>query len=98
MAKNKTASKDETSLRDDERIITCEELLERIPLDRSTLWRMAREGRFPKPIQLTPSRIGWRWTAVLAWLADREANPVEARAYFRKGKTATAVSTEPVSR
>jgi prophage regulatory protein len=73
----------------DERILTTEELLERVPLNRSTLWRMAREGRFPKPIQLTPARIGWRWSAVLSWLKDREDNPVEARAYFRRsGKAA----------
>jgi prophage regulatory protein len=76
----------EAALEASERILPTEELLERVPLDRSTLWRMAREGRFPKPIQLTPSRIGWRWTSVLAWLADREANPVEARSYFRQSK------------
>jgi prophage regulatory protein len=85
VAKNKTTPRDATPLRDDERIVTCAELLERIPLDRSTLWRMAREGRFPRPIQLTPARIGWRWTAVLAWLAERETNPIEARAYFPRG-------------
>lgn len=71
-----------------ERIVTAEELLERIPLDRSTIWRMCRDGRFPAPIQLTPSRIGWRWSAVLAWLDDREANPVEARLYYRRKKSA----------
>jgi prophage regulatory protein len=66
----------------DERIIETSELTRRIPLDRATLWRMSREGRFPKPIQLTRSRIGWRWSAILAWLAEREANPTEARQYF----------------
>ena len=74
-----------------ERILSVEELLERIPLDRSTLWRMARDGRFPRPLQLTPSRIGWRWTSILEWLADREENPVEARLYFgRKSKSERA--------
>jgi prophage regulatory protein len=81
MKKNKTkhATTNDTA---DERILETSELLERVPLDRSTIWRMVQEGRFPKPIQLTRSRIGWRWSAVLAWLAEREANPVEARPYF----------------
>lgn len=71
----------------DERVLTTEELLKRVPLDRSTIWRMSREGRFPKPIQLTPGRIGWRWSAVLAWLKDREENPEKARTYFNRAGT-----------
>jgi len=74
----------------DDRVLTTRELLEKIPLDRSTLWKMSREGRFPKPIQLTRSRIGWRWSAVRLWLAEREANPLAARRYFGR-RTATPV-------
>jgi len=65
----------------DERVLTTSELLDKIPLDRSTVWRMASEGRFPKPVQLTTSRIGWRWTAVLRWLSEREADPITPRRY-----------------
>ena len=65
-----------------DRVLTTRELLEKIPLDRSTLWRMSREGRFIKPIHLTRSRIGWRWSSVLAWLSEREAHPVARRQYF----------------
>lgn len=57
-----------------------------IPLDRSTIWRMVRAGDFPKPIQLTASRIGWRWSAIQHWLDAREANPPKPRAYFGRGK------------
>ena len=74
----------------DDRILDPKELLERIPLDRSTVWRMVQEGRFPAPIRLTPFRIGWRWSAVLAWLNDREQHPVQARSYFgREGEPPT---------
>jgi predicted DNA-binding transcriptional regulator AlpA len=66
---------------DDDRIITSRELLERIPLNRSTIGAV-REGRFPPPIQLTASRIGWRWSCVLAWIAARERHPVPSRPYF----------------
>ena len=68
-----------------ERIITANQLLERIPLNRSTIWKMCREGRFPRPIQLSPARIGWRWTAVLAWLQEREENPLAAHVNFPPG-------------
>jgi prophage regulatory protein len=70
----------------DERILDPSELLERIPLDRSTIYRMVQEGRFPAPIQLTPSRIGWKWSAVLRWISEREKHPVESRQYFGRNK------------
>ena len=66
----------------EERILTTAELVERVPLRRETIWRMVREGRFVKPIRLTRSRIGWRWSAVLAWLAERENAPLDRREYF----------------
>jgi prophage regulatory protein len=71
----------------DDRVITTQELLRLVPLDRSTIWRLSRDGQFPKPIQLTASRIGWRLSAVRAWLADREHQPIRARRY---GRAATA--------
>lgn len=72
----------------DDHIYTTAQVLERIPVNRATLWRMSREGRFPKPIQLTPARIGWRRSAVLAWLEDRERRPIEPRRYFGRDKEA----------
>ena len=71
---------------DDDRILTTKQLLERIPLDYSTIWRMSKQGRFPRPLQLTRSRIGWRLSAVLAWLAERETDPIESRQYFGTDK------------
>jgi prophage regulatory protein len=71
----------------DDRIIDPKELLERIPLDRSTIYRMVQEGRFPAPIQLTTCRIGWRLSSVLQWISEREANPVQARSFFGREKT-----------
>ncbi len=82
----------------DERLLTSKELLQRVPLNRATIWRMVQEGRFPPPIQITANRIVWRWSAVLSWLADRESNPVEPRAYFGRAKAGAAVSVEPASR
>jgi prophage regulatory protein len=65
-------------------VLTTAQLLERVPLRRQTIWRMVQEGRFPPPIRLTASRLGWRWSTVLAWLSEREKRPVKRRQYFPK--------------
>ena len=59
-------------------ILSSRELLKLIPLSRATIWKMCREGRFPKPIQLSASRIGWQYTDVLAWIDERKRNPIAA--------------------
>jgi len=66
----------------DDVILTTREVLACIPVDRSTLWAMCRQGRFPRPIQLTRSRIGWRQSKVRAWIKERETDPIVARDYF----------------
>ena len=68
---------------EDERIITTAELAAMVPLDRSTIYRMVRAGHFPAPIQLTPARVGWRLSAINAWLVAREKHPPRRRNYFR---------------
>ena len=40
-------------------------------VSRRTVERMVREGKFPKPVQLAPNRVGWQVEVVTAWLADR---------------------------
>ena len=39
-------------------------------VSRRTVERMVREGKFPKPVQLAPNRVGWQVDVVTAWLAD----------------------------
>ena len=72
----------------DDRVPTTAQLLERLPISRVQLWRMAREGRFPAPVRLTSARIGWRWSAILAWLRERERHPLDRRPYFPSDKDA----------
>ena len=40
-------------------------------LSRRTVERMVREGKFPKPIQLSDNRVGWDVEVVRAWLDER---------------------------
>lgn len=47
------------------------EVQDAIGVSRRTIERMVREGRFPRPAQLAPNRVGWQVEAVTAWLAER---------------------------
>jgi predicted DNA-binding transcriptional regulator AlpA len=57
-----------------DRLITLDELLTPVPVDRSTLWRMRRAGRFPHPVDWgMQRRLAWRASDIAAWLHSREA-------------------------
>jgi prophage regulatory protein len=71
---------------EDDRLILEADVRARIPLHRSTLWRMVQEERFPAPVRIAANRKAWRLSAVLAWIADKERNPIERRAYFGKSR------------
>ena len=40
-------------------------------LSRSTRWRLERSGDFPKKRRISPNRIAWLESEVLAWIAAR---------------------------
>ena len=42
-----------------------------LPFSASTLWRMVRENRFPKPIKLSRGVTCWRVVDVRQWLAQQ---------------------------
>ena len=56
-----------------DRIVGENECGELTDLSRTSRWRLMRQGQFPKKIRLSPNRTGWRLSAVLDWLAKREA-------------------------
>lgn len=37
-------------------------------LSRSTRWRMIKEGKFPAPVPLSRSAVGWLRSEVLKWI------------------------------
>lgn len=43
-------------------------------VSRPTLWRMWRKGHFPKPISISPGRVGWLKSEIDAWKASRVAS------------------------
>ena len=64
------------------------ELLRRLPYSGTTLWRQCRRGNFPRPVKISPGRVGWEKEeadrAIAALVAgagmDQEAEASDARA------------------
>ena len=42
-----------------------------IKLSRTTLWRLERDGVFPRRLQLSPGRVGWLESEIDRYIADR---------------------------
>ena len=59
-----------------ERIVSAKELRNLIPYSRQHILRLENSGKFPRRIRLGPGptgRIGWRLSAIMKWIDDREA-------------------------
>jgi prophage regulatory protein len=48
------------------------QILDRLPIARSTLQNWEREGRFPRSVQIGPNRKAWYADEVVAWQKQRE--------------------------
>ena len=53
-----------------DRILRLKAVLERTGLSRSTMYRKIQNGSFPKHIQISDRCIGWRQSAVDAWMSN----------------------------
>lgn len=52
-----------------------------IELGRVALWRMEREGKFPKRVNISANRIGWVQSEIEAWIkAKADAREADAKA------------------
>jgi prophage regulatory protein len=54
-------------------IIGSAELMRRIPFSGVHIWRLERQGRFPKRIKLGSHRVGWALDEVVAWIEARKS-------------------------
>lgn len=50
----------------EERLLRLKQVLERVPVSKSTWWAGCASGRFPKPIHLGPRVTCWRESEILA--------------------------------
>ena len=63
----------EKNLADRQRIIRKPELLNMIGLSDASVWRMEKEGTFPKRLRLGGNSCGWLESEITGWLAERAA-------------------------
>ena len=73
------------------RMLNEKQVLEIIPVSRTTLFRLEKAGRFPKSTYISPNRRVWFEDEIIAWQsAVDEFNPNRAR-----GKGRRSVSPNP---
>ena len=53
------------------RVLRLREVLERVGLSKSTLWRLIKARQFPRPINLGPRAVGWIEEEVDEWISSR---------------------------
>ena len=59
---------------DQQRIIRKPELLGKIGLSDTSIWRLERDGAFPGRISLGGNSVGWFASEIDDWLAKKAAN------------------------
>ena len=53
------------------RVLRLDEVVARVGLSKSTLWRYIKDGYFPKPIKLGPRATGWIEQEIEDWISSR---------------------------
>ncbi len=46
------------------------DVLEVTSLSRTTLWRVIKQGKFPRAVAISPGRVGWRESSIVNWQQD----------------------------
>jgi prophage regulatory protein len=77
------------------RMLSEKQILELVPISRTTLFRMMKAGRFPKATYISPNRRCWFESEVVAWqqaIGERNPNFDPSRG---RGKGRRRVSASP---
>ncbi|WP_128933576.1 helix-turn-helix transcriptional regulator [Bradyrhizobium zhanjiangense] len=74
------------------RMLNEAQVLEIVPVSRTTLYRMEKAGRFPKCTYISPNRRVWYEDEIVAWQnAVDEFDPHRARGKGRRVRAVVAV-------
>ncbi|WP_243140672.1 helix-turn-helix transcriptional regulator [Pelistega ratti] len=52
-------------------LISRKTVFQMVGLSNSTIWRLEREGKFPKRKQLSKNRVAWLKKEILNWIKQR---------------------------
>src|SRR6516162_7276114 len=75
------------------RMLNEKQVLDVVPLSRTTLYRMEKVGRFPKSTYISPNRRVWYEDKVIAWQrAVDEFNPNRGRGKGRRRRVSPGAS------
>ncbi|WP_315703387.1 MULTISPECIES: helix-turn-helix transcriptional regulator [unclassified Bradyrhizobium] len=66
------------------KMLNIEQVLQLVPVSRSTLLRMVSKGQFPLSHNISPNRCAWYEHEVLAWQANLTVNDRVSRASRRR--------------
>jgi len=53
-------------------IIRWPQLSTTVGLSRTQIWRLEKEGKFPKRIQLSSNSVGWDFEEIQTWLKQKK--------------------------
>ena len=56
----------------DDKLLRTNAVANRYGVDRTTIARWVKLGRFPKPLKIGPNAVAWRLSDLLVWEAERE--------------------------
>ncbi len=54
-----------------DRLIDAKERRLLVPYSDMHVWRLERDGKFPKRIKIGPNRVAWRLSEILAWIDEK---------------------------
>ena len=52
-------------------ILRLADVIKRVGLGKSAIYKLIRESAFPKPVKLTGKAVGWRAAEIDEWIASR---------------------------
>lgn len=56
------------------KVIKETKVIEIVCISHTTLWRIIKAGKFPRPIRLSPNRVGWIEDEIYQWIAEQQKN------------------------
>ena len=62
-----------------DRVIKLTEVAHLVSLSKATIWRLRRAGTFPKSRCVSPGRVGWLQSEIIAWIDSRGTQFEEAQ-------------------
>lgn len=63
-----------------DRILTTDEVLKILPVSKSTLWRLEKQGIFPMHFKIGPRKNGWMESEVVSWIDNVQEGNLNGKA------------------